>query len=162
VVNCKLYAIHIHASLYNWKCRFGYTHFLHTRELCERNVKFIWHDVVCQYFPWSERVDFDCPEAVNMKPCLPLMHSKAHSWHCQVICRVCVMRAIVSLLYSRSYGEDAGKMVLVVGLEKIWNYYSVICLSGHFRRGICWLPVKLYCYCSIHHILCCRARRISD
>ena len=89
----ELYVVYfsIHASLHTWKCRFGYMHFLHTRELCERNVKFMWHDVVCQYFPWSERVNFDCPKAVNMKPCLPLMHSKAHSWHCQVICNVCVI-----------------------------------------------------------------------
>ncbi|XP_065909643.1 uncharacterized protein [Dysidea avara] len=64
---------------------FGYTHFLHTGELCERNVKFMWQDVVCQYFPWSERVNFDCPEALDMKPCLPIMHLKAHSWHCQIL-----------------------------------------------------------------------------
>ena len=48
-----------------------------------RKVKYVFQDVICHYWPWANKVNFplDIPEMV---PCLPAMHAKAHTWHCQV------------------------------------------------------------------------------
>lgn len=65
--------------------RFGYPHYLHTKNFSE--VKCVWADVICQYWPWALLKVDSCPEAkeaMSSQPCLSVMHAKAHSWHCQV------------------------------------------------------------------------------
>ena len=52
--------------------------------MIQSNVKYLWQDVVCQYWPWAERAALSTPASLQMKPCLPAMHAKAHTWHCQV------------------------------------------------------------------------------
>ena len=62
----------------------GYAHYLHTKVFVPLKVKYLWEDVVCKYWPWaiSKQHLF---EMGTMKACLPVMHAKAHSWHCQVL-----------------------------------------------------------------------------
>ncbi|XP_065901149.1 uncharacterized protein [Dysidea avara] len=62
----------------------GYTHYLHTRIFGPSGVRHIWVDVICKYWPWARNKQslFDMGD---MKACLPVMHAKAHSWHCQIL-----------------------------------------------------------------------------
>ena len=91
--------------------RFGYTHYLHINDFTERKVKFLWQDVVCQYWPWAEKAALSIPAALEIKPCLPAMHAKAHTWHCQVHTRTCtcahtlthVHTCIHTLTYTHTY-----------------------------------------------------------
>ena len=67
--------------------RYGYPHYLHVNVF--PNAKHIWGDVMCLYWPWAlkkaEKEDSSMyAEAMNAKPCLSVMHAKAHSWSCQV------------------------------------------------------------------------------
>ena len=71
----------IYVSLF----RYGYTHYLHVNTFAEKNIKFFWQDVACQYWPYAERVTPSASHALQMIPCLPVMHAKAHTWHCQVM-----------------------------------------------------------------------------
>jgi len=64
--------------------RFGYTHHLHINDFVNKRVRFLWQDVICQYWPWAERTPLSTDSSFQMKPCLPVMHAKAHTWHCQV------------------------------------------------------------------------------
>ncbi|XP_065895222.1 uncharacterized protein [Dysidea avara] len=65
---------------------FGYTHYLHMNEFVSRGVNYFFHDVICQYWPWASRQNFPSPAgALEIVPCLPAMHAKAHSWHCSVL-----------------------------------------------------------------------------
>lgn len=70
--------------------RYGYTHYLHINDFIQRKAKYLWHDVVCQYWPWAEKAALSTPAALEIKPCLPAMHAKAHTWHCQVYMYVCM------------------------------------------------------------------------
>ncbi|XP_072022311.1 uncharacterized protein [Amphiura filiformis] len=64
--------------------QYGYPHFLHVFILQPMGVRFLWQDVICRYWPWAKR-RIDHREAVEtMKPALSIMHSKAHSWDCQI------------------------------------------------------------------------------
>ena len=62
----------------------GYAHYLHTRIFALLQVKYLWEDVVCKYWPWAKS-KMHLFQLGTMKPCLPVMHAKAHSWHCQVL-----------------------------------------------------------------------------
>ena len=54
-------------------------------EFVSRGVNYFFHDVICQYWPWASRQNFPSPAgALEIVPCLPAMHAKAHSWHCSV------------------------------------------------------------------------------
>lgn len=66
--------------------RYGYSHYLHEKVFAPRGVQWLWEDIVCQYWPWAQNKSpmFPQSRAMNMKPALSVMHSKAHSWHCQV------------------------------------------------------------------------------
>ena len=85
----EMYVI-MYACIYTcfiWLClyiRYGYTHYLHMNDFVNKRVRFLWQDVICQYWPWAERTALSSDNALQMKPCLPAMHAKAHTWHCQV------------------------------------------------------------------------------
>ena len=58
-----------------------YAHYLQKEKMVPRNVKFMWYDVICKYWPWLIKQD---PTAASvMRPGLSVMHAKAHSWSCQ-------------------------------------------------------------------------------
>ena len=62
--------------------RYGYPHYLHVKVF--PNVKYIWGDVICLYWPWALKKSSAEENAMKATPCLSVMHGKAHSWHCQV------------------------------------------------------------------------------
>jgi len=61
-----------------------YTHYLHMYDFPARKVKYVFQDVICQYWLWVNQVNFPSSNALEMVPCLPIMHAKAHTWPCQV------------------------------------------------------------------------------
>ena len=65
---------------------YGYTHYLQINRLIRHNVKFLWQDVICKYWPWFTSLpkDLSPDEAFSMTPALSIMHGKAHVWSCQV------------------------------------------------------------------------------
>ena len=65
---------------------YGYTHYLQVNRLVLHNVKFLWQDVICKYWPWFTSLpkDLSPAEAFSMAPALSIMHGKAHVWSCQV------------------------------------------------------------------------------
>ena len=56
--------------------------------LYELGVQFFCYDVVCQFWPWAQKVGEKMPDfrkiAQNMKPFLSRMHALAHVWYCYV------------------------------------------------------------------------------
>lgn len=59
------------------------------RTISTLHPEFFCSDVICKYWPYLKRVVAQCPEMANlleMKPFLSVMHAKAHSWTCEVIC----------------------------------------------------------------------------
>ena len=60
------------------------------RHMAQYNVQFFCQDVVCQYWPCMKKVlnarpdDDPIHDLTSQKPFLSVMHSKAHSWACQV------------------------------------------------------------------------------
>ena len=77
---------------YSKSIRFGYPHYLHQEVFAPHGVRWLWEDVICQYWPWARSKShlFVNSRAMEMKPALSVMHAKAHSWHCQV-CVVAIM-----------------------------------------------------------------------
>ena len=64
---------------------YGYPHYLHTRFLLPKQVKFLWQDVICLYWPWAvSNTPPNFSGALDMAPALSIMHGKSHSWNCQV------------------------------------------------------------------------------
>lgn len=65
---------------------FGYSHYLHNEVFAPRGVQWIWMDVICNYWQWAKNKSSIFPEsqALEMKPALSVMHTKAHSWACEV------------------------------------------------------------------------------
>ena len=65
---------------------YGYAHYLHMNLLYPNNVKFMWEDVICKYWPWAQRISsLSCSAALScITPALSIMHGKSHSWSCQV------------------------------------------------------------------------------
>ena len=61
---------------------YGYAHYLQTTYFIPRNVQFFWYDVVCKFWLWLKR--HDATSEKNMKSALSVIHTKAHSWSCQV------------------------------------------------------------------------------
>lgn len=119
--------------------RFGYTHFLHQHDTVKRNVSFFFHDIVCQYWPWANRIGNANSTELQMTPCLPAMHAKAHSWHCQVYKCLHMTHGHVSVFINhRCYGVVTGKMVQQQVLEKTWKCCLVICQDGDLLQRICW------------------------
>jgi hypothetical protein len=47
---------------------YGYTHYLQINRLIRHNVKFLWQDVICKYWPWFTSLpkDFSPDEAFSM------------------------------------------------------------------------------------------------
>lgn len=71
-------------------CSFGYPHYLHT--MVFPNASFLWSDVICQYWPWAQKLTTthsELQETMKATPCLSVMHAKAHSWPCQVYKEIC-------------------------------------------------------------------------
>ncbi|XP_065891337.1 uncharacterized protein [Dysidea avara] len=66
---------------------YGYSHYLHEKVFAPRGVRWLWQDVICQYWNWarSKTALFPGSRAMDMKPALSVMHAKAHSWHCQIL-----------------------------------------------------------------------------
>ncbi|XP_028409280.1 uncharacterized protein LOC114531881 isoform X1 [Dendronephthya gigantea] len=66
---------------------YGYAHYLHLNFVHPNNVRFLWEDVICKYWPWAKRVTSEQNKMAltDTKPALSLMHGKSHSWNCQVI-----------------------------------------------------------------------------
>jgi len=65
-----------------------------------------------------------------MKPALSVMHAKAHSWACEVCMYSDNSVFVFSLTYKSCYrfcGVDAGSLVLVQELVKIWSNCFHIC-----------------------------------
>lgn len=87
VTVCICYSIFDNIQLSH---RYGYTHYLHINDFIQRKTKYLWQDVVCQYWPWAKKAALSTPAALEIKPCLPAMHAKAHTWHCQVRIYVCM------------------------------------------------------------------------
>ena len=48
-----------------------------------RKIKYVFQDVICQCWPWANKVNFPS-DIADMVLCLPAMHAKAHTWPCQV------------------------------------------------------------------------------
>lgn len=71
---------------------FGYSHYLHNEVFAPRGVKWIWQDIICQYWQWSRAKSelFPGSQAMSMKPALSVMHAKAHSWACEVCMLFCL------------------------------------------------------------------------
>lgn len=67
---------------------YGYSHYLHINFMMDNNVKYIFQDVMCKYWPWARKVGITSSlwgqATVKMLPALSVFHAKAHSWHCQV------------------------------------------------------------------------------
>jgi hypothetical protein len=67
----------------------SFTHaaYMHN-EAMNRNAKNFCYDVVCRYWEWMKKVSKHFPEykklTTTMGAFLPIMHSKAHHWPCQV------------------------------------------------------------------------------
>lgn len=61
---------------------YGYAHYLQVNYHVTKKVEYFWYDVVCKYWPWLKKNDKETSQ--KMKPALSVMHSKAHSWSCQV------------------------------------------------------------------------------
>ena len=122
--------------------------------LSQRNLDFLMQDVICKYWPWTSQVKFPCDAAYRMIPRLPVMHAKAHTWHCQVVLYNYVL---LLLCIYRLYGVHSGNLVLVQDLERTWNYSSVT-FHGRIRQPRkCWPIVCSYCNCikSMRSSMCC-------
>ena len=101
--------IHIH--------RFGYPHYLHVKVF--PNVKYIWGDVICLYWPWALKKSA-AENTLKALPCLSIMHGKAHSWHCQVH-KILQYMVIIALI--RFFGVEDGRKEQHLVLVKIWSSY---------------------------------------
>ena len=67
--------------------QYGYALFLHKALSDKLNIKFLWQDIMCKYWPWLERVTCKLPEFMHLlatSKALSVMHAKAHSLECQV------------------------------------------------------------------------------
>lgn len=149
--------------------RYGYSHYLHERVFAPRGVKWLWQDVICQYWNWaqSKTALFPGSKAMEMKPALSVMHAKAHSWHCQVTndmhkqhlvhthtqvharTTYTTHHQIVHLPYmcvsmTRSFGEVDGRMVLEGVPEKTWSNFSHIFHAGAQHQSICSQKVQYF------------------
>lgn len=88
---------------------YGYTHYLQINRLIHHNVKFLWQDVICKYWPWfaSLRKDLSPDRAFSMAPALSIMHGKAHVWSCQVLYR----NLMLTKLYLPNVKFDNGRII---------------------------------------------------
>ena len=108
---------------------FGYSHYLHNEVFAPRGVQWIWLDVICQYWQWAKNKSTIFPEsqAMAMKPALSVMHTKAHSWACEVCaCLQCYSVCGIYSVFHRYYGVVDSKWVQVQEQVKIWSNYSHI------------------------------------
>ena len=69
------------------------------------------HDVICKYWPWANKTTF--PDTINgndITPCLPVMHAKAHTWHCQVSMHAMytIISFILKVLWGARWQDGAG------------------------------------------------------
>ena len=58
---------------------FAYHHYLHTKDILDRNASFIFQDIACKYRPWAERVDPSNASKVTFA--LNLMHGTGTTAH---------------------------------------------------------------------------------
>ena len=63
---------------------FAYSHFLQQKRF--PNLQYFASDIVCKYWPWSQRVGQLFPEhdTHDAKPFLSVMHAMSHAYYCQV------------------------------------------------------------------------------
>ena len=61
---------------------YGYALYIQNFFMIPRNVKFMWCDVICKYWPWAKKVDEEVTKI--MLPALSVMHAKGHGPSCQV------------------------------------------------------------------------------
>ncbi len=127
-------------------CSFGYPNYLHVVEF--PNVKCMWADVMCQYWPWA--VSHSPEKALRVSPCLSVMHSCAHSWHCQVcyvqvLMCICVLQLILHAC--RYYGMVDGSMELREDQERRLSCSLAICQGSTLQQNIWMLLVCVLWYC---------------
>ena len=63
---------------------YAYSHFLHQHRFSD--LQFFASDIVCKYWPWSQRVAARWPEYAtgDTRPYLSVMHATGHAYYCQV------------------------------------------------------------------------------
>lgn len=67
--------------------QYGYALFLQTFLHHAVEMKFIWQDIMCKYWPWLKKVATKIPyvqKLLDTSSALSVMHAKAHSLDCQV------------------------------------------------------------------------------
>lgn len=116
--------IHLH--------RFGYPHYLHVKVF--PNVKYIWGDVICLYWPWTLKKSA-VEDAMKATPCLSVMHGKAHSWHCQVYVYAVILLAGNNNVFIiiRFFGVEGGRKEQYLVPAKIWSSYFHISVAATER-----------------------------
>ena len=114
--------------------RYGYPHYLHQEVFASRGVRWLWEDVICQYWPWARRKShlFINSRAMEMKPALSVMHAKAHSWHCQVRVVYCVCECVHVCVH--------GSICIVLCV--VW----CMCMCAYLY-SVCMCSV--YCVCNV-------------
>ena len=56
---------------------YGYPHYLHTRFLLPKQVKFLWQDVICPCWPWAvSNTPPNFSGALDMAPALSIMQTQ--------------------------------------------------------------------------------------
>ena len=85
------------------------------------------HDVICKYWPWANKTTF--PDTINgndITPCLPVMHAKAHTWHCQVSMHA--MYTIIRIVqYCKFYTKGAlGSPLARWSWCRIWGGHGTV------------------------------------
>lgn len=66
--------------------RYEYAYYLDVNFMREKEVQFIWQDIICKYWPWRKKALAKMGHGTGggARPALNLMHGKLHSWACQV------------------------------------------------------------------------------
>ena len=121
-----IYTLHAYVIVVTL-CRYGYTHYIHVKLMMEKEVKFFWQDVACQYWPYAVKVTPPTSSALQMTPCLPVMHAKAHTWHCQVCpihcCDVYTLTLIIKVLWGGRW-QDGAAAGSGEDMEQFFSYLS--------------------------------------
>jgi len=87
--------------------------YIQTMYLGHRNLDYLMHDVICKYWPWANHARHSDSSGGNeITPCLPVMHAKAHTWHCQASCyavyRTRIYICILKVLWGARWQDGAG------------------------------------------------------
>jgi len=105
-------------------------------------AKNIWGDTMCLYWPWAMKkaesnVTFS--RGMDAKPCLSVMHAKAHSWSCQVhsFMQIFFSYYIAKILWGgrwqegAAYGSGEDMEQLFSNLSRLNATTKYMCASGY-------------------------------